>query len=85
MESRTYERLFTPPEVDASEDDIDDDKNEFKKMTGDVIAKMMKLKKDQVDAVKSKVKEDYKETKESRHLQPEDITKISDTYAPILK
>jgi len=37
-------------------------------MTENMILKMMKLKKDQVDAEKSKVKAANKDTKESRHL-----------------
>ena len=46
---------------------------------------MMKLKKLEVDQARLKVKKAHVETKEERHLQPEDLTRISQRYEPILK
>ena len=69
QESRTYERLYTPPEVDDEDDvEVEEHGDKQQRMTENMIAKMMKIKKQAVDAEKAEERAGYKETKEFRHL-----------------
>lgn len=85
QESRTYERMFTPPEQDKTQEEIKQMMSQMKKHTEATVLKMMKLKKAQMDKRDNEVQDDFQFTKESGHLRPKDIERIEGGYNSILE
>ena len=85
QESHTYKRMFTPPQKDKHQEEINQMLQQVKLLTKETVVQMMMFKKAQMNAQNDELREDFKFSKEANHLLPIDIERIEETYNPVLE